>query len=74
MATDDMVSVPVRLPLAWWRRLQRIARHCSSSSDEFVREMLEAEIVRREVLGGMGEIPVRDWTTERTTSSSTQLH
>ncbi len=75
MATDDLVSLHLLLPLSWWQRLQCMARNCSTSPGEFVREVLEAEIVRRELLGGdPGEPPLLDWLGESTAPSSTQLH
>ena len=74
MATDDLVSLHLLLPLSWWQRLQRLARNCSTSPSEFVREVLEAEIVRRELLGELGEKPLLDWLGESNVPSSTQLH
>jgi len=74
MATDNLVSLPLFLPLSWWRRLQRIARHCATSPGEFAREVLEAEIVRRELLIEPGENPPLDWLGESNAPTSTQLH
>ena len=74
MAIDDLVPVHFLLPLSWWQRLQRIAHNCSTSPGEFAREVLEAEIVRRELLTESGENPPLDWLGESNAPSSTQLH
>jgi hypothetical protein len=50
MPSDDAINLPLSLPLHWWRRLQRVAETCYASPREFVREIVEAEIVRRELL------------------------
>jgi hypothetical protein len=50
MPHDDTIQLPLLLSPEWWRRLQRVAETCSASPREFVRETVEAEIVRREVL------------------------
>ena len=73
MAMDDLVSLPPLLPSSWWQRLQRTARNCATSPGEFVREVLEAEIVRRELLTEPGENPPFDWLGESNAPSSTQL-
>lgn len=34
----------------WWRRLRRVADACHTSPSHFVRQVVEAEIIRRELL------------------------
>jgi hypothetical protein len=74
MAMNDLVSLPLLLPSSWWQRLQRTARNCATSPSEFVREVLEAEIVRRELLTEPGDNPSFDWLGESNVPRSTQLH
>ena len=65
MPSDDAINLSLLLPPQWWRRLQRVAEICYVSPGDFVREAVEAEIVRRELLLEQeGEIePLwRDWT------------
>jgi hypothetical protein len=50
MSQDESIYLSLRLPFFWWRRLQRIAGTCSAAPNEFAREIIEAEIVRRELL------------------------
>jgi hypothetical protein len=50
MQQDNAIHLSFRLPSAWWQRLQRVAGTCYASPAEFAREVLEAEIVRRELL------------------------
>ena len=50
MSADNTVNLSLQLPLSWWRRLQRVSESCYASPDIFVREVLEAEVVRREML------------------------
>jgi len=50
MPSDDAINLSLLLPPDWWHRLQRIAEACYASPREFVREAVEAEIVRRELL------------------------
>jgi predicted transcriptional regulator len=50
MPSDDAINLSLLLPPHWWHRLQRIAETCYASPREFVREAVEAEIVRRELL------------------------
>jgi len=49
MPAKDSVSFSLQLPLFWWRRLQRVSERCHTSPHDFVREILEAEVVRREL-------------------------
>lgn len=73
MAINDPVSLPLSLPNAWWQRLQQVAQACSTSPGEFVREVLEAEIVRRELLMGHGEEPTVSWLGDIDAPSTAQL-
>ena len=50
MSQDESIYLSLRLPFFWWRRLQRVASTCSAPPNEFAREIIEAEIVRRELL------------------------
>jgi hypothetical protein len=50
MPSDNAINLPLLLPTHWWLRLQRVAGSCYSSPRDFVREAVEAEIVRRELL------------------------
>jgi len=50
MTNRDSVSLALYLPQHWWHRLQRVAQTCYASPSEFIRESVEAEIVRRELL------------------------
>lgn len=50
MSQDQAICLSLRLPFYWWRRLQRVAGTCSAGPKEFAREIIEAEIVRRELL------------------------
>jgi hypothetical protein len=63
MSQDDSIYLSLRLPFFWWRRLQRVADTCSAPPNEFAREIIEAEIVRRELLlEKQGQIE-DDWLT-----------
>ena len=50
MPSDDTINFSFPLAPHWWQRLQRIADTCYASPREFIREVVEAEIVRRELL------------------------
>ena len=50
MPSDDTINLSFSLAPHWWNRLQRIADTCYASPREFIREVVEAEIVRRELL------------------------
>lgn len=52
----DSVSFSLQLPLCWWRRLRRVSEHCLTTPQDFVREVLEAEVVRRELLHDLNEL------------------
>ena len=47
---SDAIQLPLLLSPQWWCRLQRVAGVCYASPRDFVREIIEAEIVRRELL------------------------
>jgi hypothetical protein len=61
MPAEDSVSFSLQVPLFWWRRLQRVSEHCLTTPRDFVREMLEAEVVRRELLHELEEPVEADW-------------
>jgi hypothetical protein len=61
MPAKDSVSFSLQVPLFWWRRLQRVSEHCLTTPHDFVREMLEAEVVRRELLHELEEPVEADW-------------
>lgn len=61
MPAKDSVSFSLQVPLCWWRRLQRVSEHCLTTPSDFVREMLEAEVVRRELLHELEEPVEADW-------------
>jgi hypothetical protein len=50
MAQNESIYLSLRLPFFWWRRLQRVASTCAAPPNEFARQIIEAEIVRREIL------------------------
>ncbi len=65
MPNDAAINLSLLLPPHWWHRLQRVAETCYVSPRDFVREAVEAEIVRRELLleqAGELEPLWRDWT------------
>ena len=61
MSAKDSVSFSLQLPLFWWRRLQRVSERCHTSPYGFVREILEAEVVRRELQHEQEEPLQADW-------------
>jgi hypothetical protein len=63
MPAKDSVSFSLQLPLFWWRRLQRVSERCHTSPHDFVREILEAEVVRRELRDEPGAAFEDDWLT-----------
>jgi hypothetical protein len=50
MHSYDPIALTLLLPAEWWLRLQHVAQVCSTPPAEFAREVIEAEIVRRELL------------------------
>jgi hypothetical protein len=50
MRDQEVVHLPILLSAEWWRRLQHVADMCYASPRDFVCEVVEAEIVRRELL------------------------
>ena len=71
---DDLVLWPLVLPLFWRRRLQRLARTCSTAPGKFAREAVEADIVRRALLIAPGDTQLLGWLGESNAPSVTQLH
>jgi hypothetical protein len=63
MSQDQSIYLSLRLPFFWWRRLQRVAETCSAPPSEFAREIIEAEIVRRELLLEKQGHVESDWLT-----------
>ena len=63
MPQDEAIYLSLRLPFFWWRRLQRVAETCSAPPKEFAREIIEAEIVRRELLLEKEGHIENDWVT-----------
>ncbi len=61
MAAKNSVSVSLQVPVFWWRRLQRVSEHCLTTPHDFVREILEAEVVRRELLHELAEPVTAEW-------------
>jgi len=50
MPIEDPIHLSVQLSSHWWDRLQLVAERCYASPADFIREVVEAEIVRRELL------------------------
>lgn len=75
--TDLLMNDPARLSLpissSWWRRLQQVSQACATSPSEFIREIIEAEIVRRELLMEHKDDPTLSWENEINAPSSAQL-
>ncbi|MBM4256631.1 MAG: hypothetical protein FJ147_12140 [Deltaproteobacteria bacterium] len=63
MVQDETVYLSLQLPFFWWRRLQRVAETCATPPKEFAREIIEAEIVRRELLLEKQGHVESDWLT-----------
>lgn len=63
MSHDESIYLSLRLSFFWWRRLQRVAETCSTPPSEFAREIIEAEIVRRELLLEKQGHLESDWLT-----------
>ena len=61
MPIKNSVSFSLQLPLFWWRRLQRVSERCHTSPRDFIREILEAEVVRRELQEEREEAMEEDW-------------
>jgi len=73
MAVHDSVSLPFLLPLSWWRRLQQVSQACAVSPNEFIKEVIEAEIVRRELLMEHENNPALSWLGEVNAPSTAEL-
>jgi len=50
MSLNNTLIPALLLSPQWWSRLQRVAAICHSSPNDFAREAIEAEIVKRELL------------------------
>ncbi|MBI3247476.1 MAG: hypothetical protein HYZ50_13320 [Deltaproteobacteria bacterium] len=74
MPIDSPMPFPLLLPAPWWNRLKQVASACSTSPSEFVREVLEAEIVRRELLMEPTDGLDLSWFGEANVPGSAQLH
>ncbi|HXG20150.1 MAG TPA: hypothetical protein VNN62_13890 [Methylomirabilota bacterium] len=73
MPRDDLIVLPLQFPQSWWRRLEQVAQACATSPREFIREMLEAEVVRRELLLGRAAPSTLDWISVVNAPSTSEL-
>lgn len=74
MPSDDTINFSLSLAPHWWNRLQRIAETCYASPREFIREVVEAEIVRRELLlERQGELE-NQWLELVSAQNTSRLH
>ena len=74
MPSDDTINLFLPLPPHWWNRLQRVAETCCASPRTFIREAVEAEIVRRELLlERQGELE-NQWLELIANQDSSRLH
>lgn len=73
MSANDSASLSFFIPLPWWRRLQQVSHACAMSPNEFVREIIEAEIVRRELLMEHESDPTLSWLGTVNAPSTAQL-
>ncbi|MGE0680682.1 MAG: hypothetical protein AB7P69_07220 [Candidatus Binatia bacterium] len=73
MSTNDLTPLPLLIPLSWWRRLQQVSQACAMSPGEFVKEIIEAEIVRRELLMEHENDSTLSWLGNVNTPSTAQL-
>ena len=63
MPIEDPIQLSVQLSPHWWDRLQLVAERCYASPSDFIREVVEAEIVRRELLQERPESCNPEWLT-----------
>ena len=70
---NDPTRLSLPISSSWWRRLQQVSQACAMSPSEFVREIIEAEIVRRELLMEQKNDPTLSWAGEINAPSSAQL-
>lgn len=74
MSDSHPIDPVLLLSPQWWSRLQRVATACYASPKEFVREAIEAEIVKRELLlENQGKLESRWVALLNTTPASTRL-
>lgn len=73
MSVNDSATLSLLIPLSWWRRLRQVSQACAMSPDEFVREIIEAEIVRRELLMEHKRDPTLSWLGDVNAPSTAQL-
>lgn len=73
MSANDSTPLSLLIPLSWWRRLQQVSQACAMSPGEFVREIIEAEIVRRELLMEHESDPTLSWLGDVNAPSTAQL-
>lgn len=75
--TGLLMNDPSRLSFpissSWRRRLQQVSQACAMSPSEFAREIIEAEIVRRELLMEDENDPTLSWVGEINAPTSIQL-
>ena len=70
---NDPTRLSLPISSSWLRRLQQVSQACAMSPSEFVREIIEAEIVRRELLMEQKNDPTLSWAGEINAPSSVQL-
>jgi hypothetical protein len=73
MSTNNSTPLSLLIPLSWWRRLQQVSQACAMSPSEFVKEIIEAEIVRRELLMEHEGNPTLNWLGDVNAPSTAQL-
>jgi hypothetical protein len=73
MSGNDSTLLSFLIPFSWWRRLLQVSRACAMSPSEFAREIIEAEIVRRELLMEQKNDSTLSWAGEINAPSSAQL-
>lgn len=73
MSMNDSMTLSFLIPLSWWRRLRQVSQVCAMSPGEFVREVIEAEVVRRELLMEHESEPTLRWRGDVNAPSTAQL-
>jgi len=74
MPSDNTINLSLSLSPHWWNRLQRVAETCCASPGTFIREAIEAEIVRRELLLERQGALENQWLALIAEQNSSQLH